>query len=139
MSDARNAAEEWLVCYGDTDALTAYGNERASEEARDIFRALLAERVVLLPDEDECPCCLTHSCQPFRRYAERTLRPAPSPAIADVREAAELLRRLVAACETGAGEVGGTYLSMWPRVRPICEEAKRLLAALSRDHAPDAE
>lgn len=73
------------------------------EQARRIAH-LFAPGSLLISDEDECPCCLTHSCEAFRAYAARTLRPvwdrdaAPSQAYLDETEEASRLH-----LGTGAG------------------------------------
>lgn len=46
--------------------------------------------------DDECPCCLTHSCEAFRRYVEREL--------ASYRERLELLRSRLADASRDAQE-----------------------------------
>jgi hypothetical protein len=74
VSEARKQAEEALRILDDTGENSIY---RRHHEARCItaLRALLAEQDGALPmsDEDECPCCLTHSCPSFRAYVARTL------------------------------------------------------------------
>ena len=49
-------------------------------ETRALRALLAAEPSAPMSDEDECPCCLTHSCEAFRGYIASTLRPAPPAA-----------------------------------------------------------
>jgi len=98
MDSARKRAEEALAKWDGCRVCQTWKPVRAHAlSLATALRAFLAEtapapsEALPLSEEDECPCCLTHSCPPFRRYVERTLRPAPAPSEA-VREAAEALR-----------------------------------------------
>ena len=61
-----------------------FAYDRMVENYRDAARKgialLAAEPSAPMSDEDECPCCLTHSCEAFRGYIASTLRPAPPAA-----------------------------------------------------------
>ena len=153
MSDARKAAEEALrirrLDSGEPDAVRWANLIRCEDALAD----LLAEQPEATNDDGDEKCA-SAPLEDARTITVRVTRvehpsplswvapeeeessPAPSPARDEVREAAEAFLEAEAAAwrTTGRPLPGDDYLAATYDAR-----RRRLLAALSRDHAPDAE